>query len=1776
MKYVVNSLVQLIENQAPTKGTETIIRVDGFESLEIYENFARRIVEAYKDSGLKVDVKLTKTKMDSLEKNCDNTTIRNSLIQNKWVIQSESVTYYRNLHESDLLILLGTETEEDKGGLDNCFTITPDILIANLNKNYNEIFELEDCGFSESECDTVDALFKNLFEYVPVDICKLSSIADRWKGKFDTLQDFIELFYSELSEWGLPGRKHNYPTVRNINSSRNVLKLEHDFISGGMFTNVNKTQYEKYLKQIEKYGEDENREFSDDWEGWSQQAIKSYDELSEILRGFIIGSDFERNVERFLHTDFAIIEAIFGVPIEKVKKQRDTVIKMSGEPLEIFTRALLISLTNMLNDEICADRIVFNIKKAEIVSWAANSDEDDVDIQLLNAWKSICRHTNGAIELLDSYGWSVGEDGIQLSTKPENIFDPSCAKLNIDTSGVISAASTNKTLNKVIFDVCCYSEDDSHPVQKQTFQWNFEASCSWNHYFGDLCEQDFAKADGFSYIPLTTINKLNPLLFTKSSEEFFDAYEERELDFSFNICDFVDKKIPQSHLEYSAQFDKVGRAFAKFAFDIAKNGYYTELGKYDSSLKELISSYGNLGEFISKKLLPENMKWILDAYIHSFNIETSCDVLECEKDIAACIVPPWHPAALEKLNDQKIFFLDGCYEWWQNQLQNEGALLKEVNSTVDDLLEMSTIQSSLDLFPSYDSSYFGARNSYDAFSLYGRRDIENTNRLKDMIRKDAIFDDDFDSSEIKHFNDNAKMIYGVLHDYMKAFPNAYSNLSIVFLDPSELQPIIAAIYRFVDVEKNKHGDVRINIELNILVKPENKGGRNYLAYWMDEAFSQDSNVNIHTYLNEYETKNDLERLLDSNNDIIFAMDILRVDALKFLKDNEIVAIKTNECRFPIVYKPSPMSETSVKRKIELSQPQFRAAFEHTQVVRYRNNMENAPVDKYIAYKEVRIDDDAQEIVFFLHTLAYWVVCIDSGMDGALLRSNDYKNSYQIIGFSTGKGEYGQYNLTITARKTILETIKKGLDSRLYKLFRWTPDKIEKAAKLCLEEASGLDGISLLSAINPKDRNINEFMAYVLTSLIEKEKGTKNALKIVVHLDSYKHWFSGEIDKDDDNSMSRPDFLVLEANTNGDDKIVLNATIVECKIAGLASADSHKMKAVGQVRHGIRRLSQIFDPNSKSVKRRYWYAQLYRALVFAQVTFSNESADFEVMSAKLRAILDGNFEINWNGRVLGFWLDLNTEEEVATELEDEPITVLDIPQIRVQKLLLENNSLTQADYVAIDEELLRDEEEEEADIKKRQRLVKKEMEQVRREDKRERKDDSATENHSKLESSQNDAPISVGEEAPESQIVEKTPVNVSDTPETTSGNESVTNESDNNIEQKTSATEKIDVAEEVDASSREVVSLENIRVLVGKSKMGENVFWEFGNKSLANRHLLITGTSGQGKTYSIQTMLYELSKNNVSSVVFDYTEGFRLDQLEQKFVELMGDKVKQHIIYSTGVPINPFKRHEIEVAGMSIVEKPSDVANRIANIFTHVYKFGEQQYAAIFEAARMGIEEYKEDMNMLHFLEKLEEVKSTNQTAKTVISKMTPFFHSIEFDQKSDFDWGKVLYSEEPQLNIFQLTLIDREMQVAITELMLWDAWYFSKKYGSKEKPFVVVLDEAQNLSHKSNSPSAVILTEGRKFGWSAWFATQSTKILADDEVTRLLQAAFKLYFKPTDDEVTRMAKQLDPSDGNAWLSSLKGLKKGQCIAVGERIKANGDFGQVKPTITNVISFEERN
>ena len=1753
MNYIVNKTLDIIRRNAPSSDGETMIRIDGFEDVKFYDSLAHKITVAFLDSELSVDIKLAKNKWEYFKSNSEETSHVQSLQQNGWVADHESITRYRNLHNSNIMVLMGTESEEDKGGLLNCFCITPDTILTELDGSYSEVFTYLD-SFSESEKEIIDKLYKDLFTYVPADVYKLSSIADDWENLILNLKDFEELFFSTLNDWGLPLRKQNLPTMRQLKGSKNVLKLEHDFISRSLFRKMTITRYREYAKKLLKY-KDEGGEYGPTWEGWTDQAINGYDHFSDIVMQYARGENVETNRALLENTEFDVVESILGIKIKKEKKNRDTVTKLKGTPLTVFTKALLYTL-NECNGEDITD-IVFEVREADIVSMYSDANGVEEKNALVETWRTICRHANGIIPIINRSSWETNGTDVEISVQPENVFLPSCAFVNID-SGIVKSAGANKTVSKIDFIAKCSMSGADKPSLVLKFLWEFPETSAWIHDFSDICTRNESVDRNTCFIPFAEVHNMYSLIFAKSEEEFFDLYDEGSPAFDFDFIEYVKNKVG-NHPEgkkYVGEFIKLGYAFAAFLDTVRKEGFYASISKgAESEAVKLFHTYTVFGSQLTKTILPENLRWILDAFIHAFNIEENANVLTHEVDVRCCIVPPWHPATIEKMVDQTNFFLNGCNEWWKKE-GTQGTTKAKVDYIVNHLEHMSLIQSALDLFPS-GAQYFSSTTSFGGFSVYARDDIENNSRLKDIIHKDAVFDDDFNAREFSQMNDNAKMIYGVIHDYVKSFRND-NNISLVFVNPIELQPIVAAIYKYVEYMRKKRPEGKINVSLRILVKPENKGGRNYLSYWMDEFFSQDADVNIRTYLNEWSSAHELDKFLDGNSDIVFMMDLLTVNNLDFVKDPGFEGLAISQCKFPIVYRPTPISGTTVKRKIELSQPQFGASYAHTQLVRFRNRMDTVPDSKFIAVREVCINEDVQKMVFTLHSKAYWVVCIDSGMDGALLRNDEqHKDDYSIIGFSTGKGRYGQYNLTITARRSILESIKRRLKSRLHQLFKWEQEKVSKAADICIREAGKLDGISLFSAVNPKDHNVHEFMAYVLTSLREKQKKTFSPLKIMIHLDSYKHWFSSDIDKDEDDSSSRPDFLLLDAENTAEGGLHINATVIECKLAGMTNADEHKNKAVGQVDHGIRRLSSIFNPASDSINRRYWFAQLYRALAFAQVTFSDHTDEFSVMASKLRAVLDGNFSITWSGKVLGYWLDMlgDSEKEYASGYSD--ITITDIPQIAIQRLLLGEE--TNVDYIVMSDDQLTTDEEQEKRIEDREKELKTEIKTLQKSGNM--KPTIEIESAAVIEPEEN---AGVDEMAGSDVQVE-----VGGGASQADGQKM----SDNELSIEGGLLKKGETAKNVQPVHKSITGKE--RVLIGRDRLSNQVFWEFGNPHLSNRHMLITGTSGQGKTYSIQTMLYELSKSHVSAIVFDYTEGFRLDQLERSFVERMGNRIKQHIVYHTGVPINPFKRQEIEVAGMTLPEKSADVAARIANIFKHVYGFGDQQFSAIFEAARKGLDQYGEQMSMLHFQEMLDEEKAYNKTAQSVISKMAPFFYSIDFNPDKDFNWGDILYADDAELNIFQLTNIDREMQVIITELMLWDAWYYTKKVGKKNRPFVAVLDEAQNLSHKTNAPSAAILTEGRKFGWSAWFATQSLKVLADDEVVRLMQAASKLYFKPTDEEIVKMAKQIDPSDKNVWVSPLKKLKKGQCIVVGDRVGANGKFGATKPTLTSVTAFEER-
>ncbi|MDV2884690.1 DNA phosphorothioation-dependent restriction protein DptH [Alkalihalophilus pseudofirmus] len=372
-------------------------------------------------------------------------------------------------------------------------------------------------------------------------------------------------------------------------------------------------------------------------------------------------------------------------------------------------------------------------------------------------------------------------------------------------------------------------------------------------------------------------------------------------------------------------------------------------------------------------------------------------------------------------------------------------------------------------------------------------------------------------------------------------------------------------------------------------------------------------------------------------------------------------------------------------------------------------------------------------------------------------------------------------------------------------------------------------------------------------------------------------------------------------------------------------------------------------------------------------------------------------------------------------------------------------------------------------------------------------------------------------------------------------------------------------------------LEDIRILIGKAENStKDIYWEYGNKGLANRHLLISGKSGQGKTYFMQCLLLEKAKNGLSSIVIDYTEGFLPNQLETEFTEALGDNLKQQIVYTDKFPINPFKKNERDIGGLTLPESETDVAERIKSVFSSVYStLGIQQLNAIYEATLAGVQKYGESMDLEKLKVELEEDGSSY--AKTALSQIRSLIDRNPFEPLNPLDWNEII-NAKGTVFVIQLTGYPRDVQLMITEFILWDLWSYSVRNGNKNIPMPVVMDEAQNLDHTEKSPSARVLTEGRKFGWSAWYATQFLKSQLDaDELARLQNASQKIYFSPPEQEISTIASSLaqNPTEKKEWENKLSNLKKGQCIVHGPTLDQKGELTKPIVTIVNITALHER-
>lgn len=342
-----------------------------------------------------------------------------------------------------------------------------------------------------------------------------------------------------------------------------------------------------------------------------------------------------------------------------------------------------------------------------------------------------------------------------------------------------------------------------------------------------------------------------------------------------------------------------------------------------------------------------------------------------------------------------------------------------------------------------------------------------------------------------------------------------------------------------------------------------------------------------------------------------------------------------------------------------------------------------------------------------------------------------------------------------------------------------------------------------------------------------------------------------------------------------------------------------------------------------------------------------------------------------------------------------------------------------------------------------------------------------------------------------------------------------------------------------------------RVLIGSDLGGEGeVYWEYGSSQLANRHLIVFGRSGQGKTYCIQGILIELAKAKIKSLIIDYTNGFLPNHLEPEFNDFVNPK--SSFLAQSPLGISPFRKQTQDFGGVMLEEKDHIIAARIASVFNQVYStIGEQQLATLTNVIENGVAQHGSKYNFTCMLDDLYE---EGKTGESLANKLSTMVKSNLFDENDHQGWGEIFGTTDTDVQVIQLASFSRDIMQIATEFILWDLYAYACANGNKNSPLPIVLDEVQNLDHSLESPLGKMLTEGRKYGLSLILATQTLSMLSKEEQDRIFQASHKLFFAPAETETQTYAKLLEQSipgtDRKMWIKELSRLQKGECISVG--------------------------
>lgn len=1672
-----------------------------------------------------------------------------------------NLTQYRNeIQPNDpatLLVFVGVALVTDKGGLADFYQCDNETLwVAHMGGSFREwiVPFFENHGvrdFSENETKFFNDILLALC--IKSDLTAVSRLLEDsvFRDDYTSAKDLIADVLGHLSEFELPNLAGFTAQLGRLNARRGFMyymEAATAFLNYDAFLEFAKRK--KALGNIKKFRE-QGKTIPD---ACYASHFANQDALLDALAQYIDTGD--RNLCPALTLcDFVYLydSVLLFRPKEEGAPPKSTLYKLSGSPVEVVLRAVWQTFEKYSGPEV--SKIVLT------------GMEYRHDCQLEGTTAEI--HESAFVDLQHLLGGidQLCESHISVIRDPEISDEPLPVESTLLRDQIVTkSAKTSEPYFR--FTVTLENEDDP-------FVQHFGLKLPETHPYrlaATLFKRAHEALSSFTSpcsLPVFHLEYYKEFMMAREHEELCRVMlhclnaSEQNIPFAENIFTSEWVKHPSSEA-MKPYLQAVSLAYRSFLEQVTSKGLYTALEF--GGTPDVFNKYNAAATAFTKDVPSAKQSYHLAALLmRSFLfIERKPKLLNIDEWAVnsyepSGVVTVLHPALLEMLQSQIVFLFAVFSKAATQELQRPGMRFKKAHwSYYVDMAEMKMPLTGLTV--DSNNKFELCTNGQDLFHRIGEITPDQalaTTRF--LIRYDRVDDEEIAEAELFRESSESRHLLRVLKEYNKMHISADDGISLAVYRNDDIQPVLAALNQYViwlHKEIFKGRDLKDKYAVRVVFFSESSDTNvisSWLARWqdfLDEAEDKDGDYgdcSFTVFHRIVKVEDGYKQFADTikkqiDSDIFVFYNFIRPgsDGCVFKMTEEFNAIQ-DSLKFPVLEKAqcsSTLPSERFRRSQVVSNRQFKISTNHTEVIaRLRDR--NAPQGLNHFVLATGDFSPWQEVINSAHLASEWVVCIDASIDEALIGSDrdGTRPKRELIGYGSGVGLHGECNYTISTQKFFMDDINRILLASMRTVYNYGDVDHDKViADRFLKESKSLAGISLIRALGPSEY-IRDFMAYCLMHRILPLDDKQHLCDKIFSIDAYHHWF----DQASEDDRTHPDLLWLRAGITAEGRIHIDAKVIECKMANTSS--EHLEKAKKQIKNGVKVLADVFTPNQGGMAamhrpdQRYWYLQLHRLIAScARIPSSHDEQRFLQAMERLTA---GDYEISWGAGVFAFWTDsldrelrCNTRFDVVigTQVIDVPVFTAGYDFVYH---ICASDEIQHLDWGA---EVLQ-------------------------------------------------APTGPGEAVTQERPVEELPIEEEEINDVIDVG-GVAPSSDDGVGSQPSTATDLTAALPVDADATPSGLISGIpqRILLGRTVNGnKDVYWEFGHPKLNNRHFLIFGNSGMGKTYAIQAILCELGKQQQNSLIVDYTNGFLNNQLQEITKEVLAPV--QYIVKTKKLPINPFAKQSQDIGdGEIISDENIDVAKRVTSIFDTVYNLGLQQVSVMIDAIGEGLNKSPLFMmeDLLSVLESFvgDEIHPKSSVLNT-ISKIKPFISQRPFvtTATSVLGWHELFSDQNRHCHVFQMTMMDRLSYLILTEFILWDLYSFVRSSGNESNPRVIVLDEVQNLDQRLDAPLGKYLTEGRKFGVSLIAATQTLSNLKTDEQARLFQAAHKLFFKPADSEISQYAdlarNAAQSGDLNEWKQRLTSLGKGECLSIGPGL--NERTGELMNTVQKICisSLEER-